>query len=182
MSIQISNNSVVTFNSNIEKLSTTTSASYEIFSTSQSKNNGAEVSAKCLLNCIIQELNLSDNYIIPSIEVKNGTAMLKLTRKANDKLRSDTRDEFRMGEIKSKLGIKDGVLSKYNDMGNVTGRTLNKNSDSATMEAGKTLVVPIKELGQRGFFPSLWYSSLQDVIDKFMQYSFPKNSILTFKL
>ena len=97
---------------------------------------------------IVLELDLEDNFIVPKIIEKDGKHFVRLKRPDNDKLRPNLRQDFNMGAIKKKLGIDDGVLNKYNDLGDVTGRSLYENSDGGVMEAGKYIDVPLEELGK----------------------------------
>lgn len=142
----------------------------------QVEQNKADQKAKAkkkaeeeLKNKILELLNLEDNFLKPSIVSYKQRFCLKLTRPANDKLRGDQRGDFQMGAIKSKLGVKDGVISDFNDMEDITGRPNLAHSDGATIEAGKSLLIPLGELGKDYPFYRFWNNDLSEYVQKYLK-------------
>lgn len=167
MSLLISNIQIA----NTERVSTPSRVTTPSQVTSAQKGKPQKLSAKeeaaeNLKMRVLQILDLKDNFIKVSIEIKNNRYGIKLTRPANDRRRTDERYEFSNGTIKDKLGIKDGVLKKYNDLRDVTGRQNLHESAGATMEPGKSLFIPLCELG-RDF---AWFSSNKDIKEYVQKY------------
>lgn len=125
-----------------------------------------------LLNQVSMELDLDDNFIIPTIVKKDGKNFVRLKRLENDKIRSDKRQSFNMGALKKKLGINDGILTQYNNLADATGRSLYTNSDSGTLEPGKFVDIPIEELGQAvnmapDFLASIVFKKLRQAVENY---------------
>ena len=126
--------------------------------------------AKEIKEYVKKSLNLEDDFLKPSIIEENGKYFLKLSRDANDKLRAEQRHQFNMGAIKRRLGIEDGVLNEHNNLADVTGRKLYANSDSGTIECGKSLKIPLEDLGQTfGYqFTHLFSKDITDYVEIFL--------------
>lgn len=138
-------------------------------SKNKTKNNQKTEAKKALENRITELLDLEDNFLNVSIIEIDRKKYLKLSRNQNDKIRSGQRSSFNMGAIKSKLGIKDNVISKHNDMKDITGRELYEISNSATIEPGKTMVIPLSELGQNYSWYQFARKDLSDYVKKYIQ-------------
>lgn len=103
-------------------------------------------SASQKLSAKVNEL-LGVPYLKGTI-VKNsdGKIFLRITRNENDSVNPNKRGESCLGAIKDKLGIKDHVISAYNDPATSTGRRTW--SDSATIDPGRSIDIPVSALGE----------------------------------
>ncbi|MBD5402484.1 hypothetical protein HDR58_06755 [bacterium] len=132
--------------------STAKSATTNTVKIGKSSNNGVskakKEAAENLKMRVLQLLNLKDDFLKVSVEVINNKSYVKISRPANDKRRTAQRREFSNGAIKEKLGIKKGVLKANNDLVDVTGSPNLSESYGATIEPGKSLLIPISDLGQ----------------------------------
>lgn len=113
-------------------------------------------------------LDLKDNFLKASVVEQNGKVYLKLSRAQNDKVRSDERHDFSMSAIKDKLGIKDGIIKQNNNLKDITGRDLYEESGSATLERGKSIMIPLSELGQDFSWYQFGRKDLSDYVEKYM--------------
>ncbi len=136
----------------------------------QVDEKAAEVKAKAkedLEARVTKLLDLKDNFLKASVVEQNGKVYLKLSRAQNDKVRSDERHDFSMSAIKDKLGIKDGVIKQNNNLKDITGRDLYEESGSATLERGKSIMIPLSELGQDFSF---WQIGRKDLVEYVKNY------------
>lgn len=117
---------------------------------------------------VTELLDLKDNFLKANIVEQNGKVYLKLSRPLNDKERPNERHDFSMSALKSKLGLKDGVLKKNNNLKDVTGRDLYEESGSATIEPGKSLIIPLSDLGQDFSWYQFGKKDLVEYVQKYL--------------
>lgn len=157
------------------KITSEKNSTQEILTFSNNSNDNASVNntyeAQELNEYVRKSLDLEDDFLEPSIIKENGTYYLKLSRAADDKLRAEQRQQFNMCAIKRSLGVEDGILNEHNNLADVTGRKLYANSDSGTIECGKSLKIPLKDLGQTSWYKvtHIFSTDITDYVENFLK-------------
>lgn len=153
-------------NTGVEK----TQEERELFETCMQNNEQgfqAQEAKYALVQKIYENLDLENNFLKVSFDGE----YLVLSRPANDELRSNKRRDFNMGAIKNKLGVKDGVISSSNDMKDITGRLLYENSDDGVLEPGKSIKIPLSELGKDFSWYQFRKKGLLEYVEKYLNTS-----------
>lgn len=104
-------------------------------------------------------------YLNSSVIEENGIKYLVIARNENDKYDPAKRAESSLGVLKTKLGIPDNIISKYNDSKESTNRP--RWSDGATIEPGHSIKIPLDTIGTkkgvRAFLNSNLYENLRNL-------------------
>lgn len=169
MSITVSSQKEVTSTNAATPVKQTTQAK-QIFSTKPVQLSSAKKEAANNLKCrILNLLDLEDNFLnVSFLKKEDGIMYLKLTRPADDKRRPEMRREFSNGAIKEKLGLKDNVLRDNNNLKDVTGRPNLDESSGATIEPGKSMLIPLSKLGENFKWYHFGKNDIKDYVQKFL--------------
>lgn len=152
-----------------EPLTTSKTAPIKQPKVDKTKAEAKNIAKENLEARVTELLDLKDNFIRTSVINKDGKVYLKLSRPQNDKTRSKERHDFSTSAIKSKLGLKDGVIKQHNNLKDITGRDLNEESGSATIEPGKSMLIPLSELGQNFSWYQFGRKNLVDYVNAYLE-------------
>lgn len=140
---------------------------FENFGKTEDKTQRVNEAKQELMNRIYSRLDLdpADKSFKVEIINENGKYFVKLTRL----VKGGT--NYKLGEIKDKLNIADGVISENNDLQDVTGRPNLYKSDSATLEEKKFIKIPLEEVGTTiHLHVSSWFpGKLRDAVQQFSE-------------